>query len=65
LASRKPLIDKDEEAQKITAGDASLFKPFSTLPNAEQKVLLSLACENWNSAGLCDTCIAKTCGGNK
>jgi hypothetical protein len=42
MANRKPLIDKDEEAQKITAGDTALFKPFSTLPKAAQKVLLSL-----------------------
>jgi uncharacterized protein (DUF4415 family) len=40
MANRKPLIDKDGEVREIRAGDVALFKPFSALPEAEQKVLL-------------------------
>jgi uncharacterized protein (DUF4415 family) len=42
MASRKPLIDDDGEVREITAEDVALFKPFTTLPKAEQKVLLNL-----------------------
>ena len=42
MANRKPLIDDDGEVREITAEDVRLFKPFSALPEAEQKVLVSL-----------------------
>lgn len=42
MANRKPLIDEDGEVREITAADVALFKPFSALPQAEQKVLLKL-----------------------
>jgi uncharacterized protein (DUF4415 family) len=42
MANRKPLIDDDGEVREITATDVALFKPFSTLPKAEQRVLLSV-----------------------
>ena len=42
MANRRPLIDEDGEVRKITAEDVALFKPFSTLPKAEQRVLLSV-----------------------
>jgi uncharacterized protein (DUF4415 family) len=42
MANRKPLIDEDGEVREITAEDVALFKPFSALPVAEQKVLLKL-----------------------
>jgi uncharacterized protein (DUF4415 family) len=42
MASRKPLIDDDGEVREITAEDVAAFKPFSTLPEAEQKMLLKL-----------------------
>jgi uncharacterized protein (DUF4415 family) len=42
MAKRKPLIDDDGEVREITAEDVALFKPFSTLSAAEQKVLLKL-----------------------
>ena len=46
MANRKPLpsplIDEDGEVREITAEDVALFKPFSALPAAEQKVLLKL-----------------------
>lgn len=46
MASRKPLrsplIDKDGEVREVTAEEAVLFKPFSALPEAEQKMLLKL-----------------------
>ena len=42
MANRKPLIDEDGEVREITAEDVALFKPFSTLPEAEQKMLLKL-----------------------
>ena len=38
----KPLIDEDGEVREIAAEDVALFKPFSALPVAEQKVLLTL-----------------------
>ena len=41
MANRKPMIDKDGEVREITAEDVALFKPFSTLPKAEQEMLLS------------------------
>jgi uncharacterized protein (DUF4415 family) len=42
MANRKPLIDDDGEVREITAEDVALFKPFSALPQTEQKVLLKL-----------------------
>lgn len=42
MASRKRLIDDDGEVREITAEDVALFKPFTTLPRAEQKALLNL-----------------------
>jgi uncharacterized protein (DUF4415 family) len=42
MANRKPLIDEDGEVREITAEDVALFKPFSALPAAEQKMLLKL-----------------------
>jgi len=42
MANRKPLIDEDGEVREITAKDVALFKPFSALPVAEQKMLLKL-----------------------
>jgi uncharacterized protein (DUF4415 family) len=42
MANRKPLIDEDGEVREITAEDVALFKPFSTLPRAEQSMLLKL-----------------------
>ena len=42
MANRKPLIDEDGEVREITAEDVALFKPFSTLPAAEQKMPLKL-----------------------
>ena len=42
MANRKPLIDEDGEVREITAEDVVLFKPFSTLPAAERKMLQKL-----------------------
>ena len=42
MAKRKPLIDENGEVREITAEDVALFRPFSALPKAEQKVLLSI-----------------------
>jgi uncharacterized protein (DUF4415 family) len=42
MANRKPLIDEDGEVREITAEDVALFKPFSSLPEAERKVLLKI-----------------------
>jgi uncharacterized protein (DUF4415 family) len=46
MANRKPLpeplIDEDGEVREITSEDVALFKPFSALPEAEQKMLKSL-----------------------
>lgn len=42
MADRKPLIDDDGEVREATAQDVPLFKPFSVLPEAEQKMLLNL-----------------------
>jgi uncharacterized protein (DUF4415 family) len=42
MASRRPLIDENGEVREVTAADVSIFKPFSTLPKAEQKMLLNL-----------------------
>jgi uncharacterized protein (DUF4415 family) len=42
MANLKPLIDEDGEVREITAEDVALFKPFSALPAAEQKMLLKL-----------------------
>lgn len=46
MASRKPLreqlIDEDGEVRGVTAEDVALFKPFSALPAAEQRMHLKL-----------------------
>jgi uncharacterized protein (DUF4415 family) len=42
MANRKPLIDEDGEVREITAEDVALVKPFSALPEAEQKMLLKI-----------------------
>jgi uncharacterized protein (DUF4415 family) len=42
MANRKPLIDDDGEVREITAADVASFKPFSALPEAEQKMLMKL-----------------------
>jgi uncharacterized protein (DUF4415 family) len=42
MANRKPLIDEDGEVREITAEDVPNFKPFSSLPPAEQKMLRKL-----------------------
>jgi uncharacterized protein (DUF4415 family) len=36
------LIDEEGEVREISVEDVALFKPFSALPAAEQKVLLKL-----------------------
>ncbi len=40
--SRGPMINQDGEVREITAEDVALFKPFSSLPKAEQATLLRL-----------------------
>jgi uncharacterized protein (DUF4415 family) len=35
-------MDEDGEVREITAEDVALFKPFSALPETEQKMLLKL-----------------------
>ena len=42
MANRKPLIDEDGEVREITAEDVALIKPFSSLPEAERKMLKNL-----------------------
>ena len=42
MENRKPLIDEDGEVREITAKDVDLFKPLSTPPAAERKMLLKL-----------------------
>ena len=42
MANRKPLTDEDGEVREITAEDIAPFKPFSALPETEQKMLLKL-----------------------
>lgn len=42
MANRKPLIDDAGEVREITTEDIGLFKPFSTLPESEQKMLLNI-----------------------
>ena len=42
MANRKPFFDEDGEVREIAAEDVALFKPFSALPAAEQRVLLKL-----------------------
>jgi uncharacterized protein (DUF4415 family) len=42
MASRRPLINEDGEVREITAGDVAAFKPFSSLPLAERKMLRTL-----------------------
>jgi len=42
MANRKPLMDEGGEVREVTAEEAALFKPFSALPETEQKMLLKL-----------------------
>lgn len=42
MANRKPLTDEDGEVREVTAEEVALFKPFSALPETEQKTLLKL-----------------------
>lgn len=42
MAKRRPLTDADGEVRELTAADAASAKPFSSLPEAEQKMLRSL-----------------------
>jgi uncharacterized protein (DUF4415 family) len=35
-------MDEDGEVREVTAEDVALFKPFSALPETEQKMLLKL-----------------------
>jgi hypothetical protein len=42
MAKRKPLTNADGEVRELAAADAAEATPFSALPAAEQKVLLSL-----------------------
>jgi uncharacterized protein (DUF4415 family) len=42
MANRKPLIDEDGEVREITTEEVALFKPFSALPQSEQRVLQNL-----------------------
>ena len=42
MARRRPLTDAEGETRELTAADARSAKPFSSLPEAEQKMLLSL-----------------------
>lgn len=42
MAKRKPLTDPDGEVRELTARDAADAAPFSSLPAAEQEMLLSL-----------------------
>jgi len=42
MANRKPLIDEDGEVREITSEDVALFKPFLSLPEAEQEMLKNL-----------------------
>jgi uncharacterized protein (DUF4415 family) len=40
--ARSPLIDEDGEVREVQAEEVSVFKPFSALPEAEQRMLLKL-----------------------
>lgn len=42
MASRKRLTNSEGEIRELTAQDAALAVPFSALPAAEQKMLLSI-----------------------
>jgi hypothetical protein len=42
MAKRKPLTDAEGKVWELTAKDAATAKPLSALPDAEQKMLLSL-----------------------
>jgi uncharacterized protein (DUF4415 family) len=42
MAKRKPLTDAKGEVRELTAEDAARAVPFSALPKAERKMLLSL-----------------------
>jgi uncharacterized protein (DUF4415 family) len=42
LPDKEALIDEDGEVREVTAEDVAHFKPFSVLPETEQRVLLRL-----------------------
>lgn len=42
MARRKPLTDAKGEVRELTDADAATAQPFSALPEAERRVLLSL-----------------------
>ena len=42
MAKRRSLTDVEGETRELTAADAASAKSFSSLPEAEQKMLLSL-----------------------
>jgi uncharacterized protein (DUF4415 family) len=42
MANRRPLINEDGEVREITSEEVALFKPFSALPQAEQRMLRKL-----------------------
>jgi uncharacterized protein (DUF4415 family) len=42
MANRKPLTNSDGEVRELTAQDAAKAVAFSALPEAEQKMLLSI-----------------------
>jgi uncharacterized protein (DUF4415 family) len=42
MAKRKPLTDAHGEVRELTSADAASAKPFSSLPESERKMLLSL-----------------------
>jgi len=42
MASRKPLIDAEGEIRELTREELARAVPFSALPEAEQKMLLSI-----------------------
>ena len=42
MAKRKPLTDAEGEVRELKASDAAAAEPFSSLPEAERKLLLSL-----------------------
>jgi uncharacterized protein (DUF4415 family) len=42
MASRKPLTDSKGEVRELTAEDADQAIPFASLPESEQRMLLSI-----------------------
>jgi hypothetical protein len=42
MGKRKPLTDTEGEVRELTVEDAAKGKPFPSLPQAEQEILLSL-----------------------